>query len=386
MAPNIEGTCDPKFKRVRDAFAANFEGGKEVGASVAVTIDGKPVIDLWAGHTDRERTRPWTRDTIVNVYSTTKGLTAICAHRLVDQHKLDFDAPVAKYWPEFAAAGKAESPVRWLMSHRVGLPAIRKPLRDTALFDWNMMTSALAEQEPWWTPGTRHGYHALTFGFLVGEVVKRISGKSLGTFFRDELAIPLGLDAHIGLDAKHDSRTAAMIAAPPPPPGQPNLMELIARDPESVTAKTFNNPPLGIRPGLVNSREWRASELPAANGHTNARALAKLYGALARGGELDGYRVLSPESIARCAAEQSYGADAVLMLPTRFGMGFMLSQPGESFGPNLHSFGHPGAGGSLGFADPDAKVGFGYPMNQMQTGLLVDARVKAMLAPLYEAI
>lgn len=385
MTGTIDGTCDSRFRRVREVFEANFESGLELGASVAVMLDGKPVIDLWGGFADGKKTRRWARDTIVSVASTSKGLTAICAHRLAEQGKLDFDAPVARYWPEFAQAGKSEIPVRWLMSHRAGLPAIRKPLPVEALFDWNTMTSALAEQEPWWTPGTRHGYHPVTFGFLVGEVVRRISGKSVGSFFRDEIAGPLGLDAHIGLDARHDARVAEIIAPPPLPPGQPGLAELIARDPNSLTARTFTNPPL-TRPGLVNSREWRGAEIPAGNAHTNARSIARVYGALARGGEAGGYRVLSPESIVRCHAEQASGPDAVVMVPMRYAMGFMMSLPTEMFGPNPRAFGHPGAGGSIGFADPDAKIGFGYAMNQMQNNILIDSRVKALVAALYASL
>jgi len=256
----IEGTCDPKFNRVKDAFAENFEQRGEVGAAAAVTLDGKSVVDIWAGHADKAKTKPWNRDQLVNVYSTTKGVTAICAHRLADQGKLDFDAPVAKYWPEFAQAGKEKLPVRFLMSHQAGLPAVRKQLDADALFNWNTMTAALAEQEPWWVPGTKHGYHALTFGYLVGEVIRRITGKSPGTYFRDELALPLGLDFHIGLDAKHDERVANLIAAPLPAPGEPNIFADIMKDPESVTAKAFMNPPLMGKPGLVNSREWRGAE------------------------------------------------------------------------------------------------------------------------------
>ncbi len=386
MAAAIDGNCDRKFSRVKDAFAASFENGAEVGAAVAVTIDGKPVVDLWGGHADAERTRPWTRDTIVNVYSTTKGLTAICAHRLVDQGKLRLDEPVAKYWPEFAAGGKSELPVRFLLSHRAGLPAVRRPLEPDALFQWNTICGALAEQEPWWAPGARHGYHALTFGYLVGEVIRRITAKSPGTYFRDELAEPLGLDAHIGLDAKHDARTADMIPAPPPPPDQPNPFLEAMKNPEGVAAKTFMNPNVLMRRGLVNSREWRAAEIPAGNGHSTARALARLYGALARGGEVDGYRVLEAESIVRCHSEQSYGRDEVLGLSTRFGLGFMMSQPGAELGPSPRAFGHPGAGGSLGFADPDRKIGFGYVMNKMQGGLLIDTRVQRLIGALYESL
>ncbi len=381
----IEGNCDPRFRQVREVFAENFEHRGEIGASVAVTYKGRPVVDLWAGFADKRRTRPWTRDTIVNVYSTTKGLTAICAHRLVEQGKLDLDAPVARYWPEFAQAGKEKLPVRYLLSHRAGLPAVRKPLSLEALYQWDTMCKALAEQEPWWEPGTKHGYHAVTYGWLVGEVIKRITGKSPGTYFRDELAKPLGIDCHIGLDASHDGRVAELIASPPPPPGAPNIFEEIAKNPESVTAKAFANPPL-LTQGVVNTREWRAAELPAANGHTNARALARIYGALANGGQIDGFRALSRESIARCHDEQSCGPDAVLFISTRMSLGFMMSQPGASLGPNPRAFGHPGAGGSLGFADPDAGIGFGYAMNQMGSSILIDTRAATLIDSVYGSL
>jgi CubicO group peptidase (beta-lactamase class C family) len=381
----IQGTCEPRFEPIKKAFLENFAARNELGAAVALTLDGKPMVDLWAGWADQAKTAPWTRDTIVNVYSTTKGLTAICAHRLVDQGKLDLDAPVAKYWPEFAQAGKQNLPVRYLLSHRAGLPAVKKPLARDAAFSWETMTGALAAQEPWWVPGTRHGYHALTFGWLVGEVIRRISGKSPGTYFRDELAQPLGLDCHIGLDAKHDSRVAPLVEPPPPDPGQPNPMAEMMKDPESVSAKTLMNPPT-LAPGIVNSRQWRGAEIPAANGHTTARALARIYGALARGGEIDGVRVLTPESIAQCHTEQSRGPDAVLLLTTRFGLGFMMSLPEASLGPNPRSFGHPGYGGSIGYADPDAKIGFGYTMNRMGTGILIDPRADALIKAVYESL
>jgi CubicO group peptidase (beta-lactamase class C family) len=386
MTVNIEGTCDPKFSRVKDAFAENFEKRNEVGAAAAVVLDGKPVVDLWAGHADREKTRPWTRDTLANVYSTTKGVTAICAHRLADKGLLDIDAPVAKYWPEFAQAGKSKIPVRYLLSHKAGLAAVRKPLDEDALFKWEKMTTALAEQEPWWEPGTKHGYHALTFGYLVGEVIRRISGKTPGTYLREEIAGPLGLDLHIGLDAKHDARTADMIAMPPPAPGEPNLFAEIMKNPESVTFKAFMNPPGGMRPGLVNTREWRAAEIPAANGHTTARSLAKLYGVLARGGEQDGVRVMSKAQVAQCSLEQSNGPDELLIINTRFSLGFMMSHPGASLGPNAKSFGHPGAGGSLGYADPEAKIGFGYTMNKMHASLLIDPRATALIEAVYASL
>lgn len=387
-AIEIHGACDRRFQAVSEAFAENFATRGEVGAAVAVSVDGKVVVDLWAGHADAARTRPWERDTIVNVYSTTKGMTTICALRLVDQGLLDLDAPVAKYWPEFAQAGKAEVPVRWLLSHRAGLPAVKEPLPAASLYNWDMMTAALAKQEPWWEPGTKHGYHAVTFGWLVGEVVHRISGKSLGTFFRDEVAFPLGIDFHIGLGPEHDARTAEMILAPLPQPGQRNVWTEILSDPESVTYKAFANPPDLMTPGTVNTREWRAAELPAANGHGNARALARVYGALARGGEVDGVRVLTPAAIEQAIVEQSNGPDAVLLgLPTRIGLGFWLPSETIRLGPNERAFGHAGAGGSLGFADPDARIGFGYTMNQMITTLdLVDPRWPPLIDAVYRSL
>jgi CubicO group peptidase (beta-lactamase class C family) len=383
----IEGEVDKRFENVRKVFAENFERRGELGAAVAMVIDGRPVVDLWGGHFDKAKTRPWNRDTLVNVYSTTKGMTATCAHRLIDQGKLDPDEPVSRYWPEFAQAGKKDLPVRYLLSHRAGLPAIRKVLAEEALFDWDTMAAALAEQEPWWQPGTKHGYHALTIGWLVGEVIRRITGKGLGKYFREEIAEPLRLDCHIGLDAANDSRVSDLLPSPPPGPDEPNLFVEAMKEPEGATAKAFLNPPVLTKPNLVNTRSWRGAELGAANGHTTARSLARLYGSLARGGEIDGYRIVRPEALERFYAEQSYGPDQVLMqMPTRFSMGFMLSQPGAMFGPHHKAFGHPGAGGSLGFADPQAKVGFGYTMNQMANGLLIDARASALIDAFYAAL
>jgi CubicO group peptidase (beta-lactamase class C family) len=383
----IEGEVDQRFENVRKVFAENFERRGELGAAVAMVIDGRPVVDLWGGHFDKAKTRPWNRDTLVNVYSTTKGMTATCAHRLIDQGKLDPDEPVSRYWPEFAQAGKKDLPVRYLLSHRAGLPAVRKVLAEEALFDWDTMAAALAEQEPWWQPGTKHGYHALTIGWLVGEVIRRITGKGLGKYFREEIAEPLKLDCHIGLDAANDSRVSDLLASPPPGPDEPNLFVEAMKEPEGATAKAFLNPPVLTKPNLVNTRSWRGAELGAANAHTTARSLARLYGSLARGGEIDGYRVVRPEALERFYAEQSYGPDQVLMqMPTRFSMGFMLSQPDAMFGPHRKAFGHPGAGGSLGFADPQAKVGFGYTMNQMANGLLIDARASALIDAFYAAL
>jgi CubicO group peptidase (beta-lactamase class C family) len=299
---------------------------------------------------------------------------------------LDLEAPVATYWPEFAQAGKAAIPVHFLLSHRAGLPAIETPLPTEALYDWDRMTRALAAQKPWWEPGTQHGYHTFTFGWLVGEVVRRVAGKSLGRFWREEVAEPLGIDCHIGLAAEHDVRVAEFIPIPPPPPGQPDLEEELLKNAGPMVQKATNNPPKTVAD--MNTPAWRRAEIPAGNAHTNARALARVYGALACGGDVDGVRVLSPESIERARTEQASGPDAVLFgLPTRFGLGFSLPPEGAGFGSSsAAAFGCPGAGGSIGFADPDARVGFGYVMNQMQAGMPPDPRALRLIDALYASL
>jgi len=386
--PQIHGDCDPKFRLVREAFENNFKNDLELGAAVAVTVDARPVVDLWAGFADPERTRPWERDTLVNVYSTTKGMTAICAHQLVDQGLLDLDQKVAHYWPEFAQGGKGDIPVRYLLSHQAGLPAIRTPLTVEESFEPEAMAKALAAQEPWWEPGTKHGYHAVTFGWLVGELVRRISGKkSLGTYFQEKIAGPFGLDFHIGLHDKDHDRVAFITQIPPAPSDfEPNLFKIMIEQPESVLAKTFMNPPYLAIKNLANTPHWRRAEIPAGNGHGTARALARIYGALACGGELDGIRVFSPESIERARTEQSRGPDEVLIVETRFGLGFMMPVPGSPMGPNNQAFGHPGAGGSLGFADPEAHIGFGYVMNLTAADILINERPKALIEALYQSL
>jgi CubicO group peptidase (beta-lactamase class C family) len=322
----------------------------------------------------------------VNVWSTTKGPGAMCLHRLAEQGRLDLDAPVARYWPEFAQAGKEKVPVSYLLNHKAGLPAIKATIPDQMLYDWEAMTSALAAHAPWWEPGTRHGYHAFTYGFLIGEVLRRITGKSLGTYFREEIAQPLGLDFHIGLDARHDGRVAQMIGADPPPKAEPNLFSEAFKNPESVSCKALSNPASLMKVKTINTREWRGAEIAAANGHGTARALTRLYGALASGGAVDSVQVLSAEGIGRCYTEQSRGQDAVLLRDTRFGPGFMLPQPGMAHARNPHTFGHPGAGGSIAFADPDTRVGFAYVMNKMRTDMILDTRAAALINAMYEAL
>jgi CubicO group peptidase (beta-lactamase class C family) len=389
---SIEGFCDPRFSRVKSAFETSFAERGELGAAVALYLGGVPVVDLWGGLADKTKNRPWQRDTLVNVFSTTKGLTAICAHRLVDEGRLDLDAPVATYWPEFAQAGKGAITTRMLLSHRAGLPAVREPLPPEALFDWETMTTALAKETPWWEPGTTHGYHAISFGWLVGEVIRRVSGMSPGTYLRCEIAEPLGLDLHLGLAEADDARCAELRPSRQAPSGEPSVAERIMADPTSMLAKTFINPVTLALPGTVSSRAWRGAELPAVNGHATARALAALYGALASGGSSPrasgkgDVRVLSAASIARCGEERSVGRDAVLDVSTRFGDGFMLSQSATRMGRSPRSFGHPGAGGSLAFADPDAQIGFGYVMNRMGSSILVDPRASALIDAVYASL
>jgi len=380
--PAIHGACDPRFDRVRDAFAQNFRGRDEVGAAMALTLDGRPVVDLWAGHADLMRTRPWERNTIVNVYSTTKGMTAICLHRLVEQGRVDLDAPVARYWPEFAQAGKGSIPVRFLLGHRAGLAAVKEILPGEALYDWDAMVSALAAETPWWEPGSVSGYHAMTFGFLVGEVIRRVCGKSPGEFFRQEVASPLAADFHIGLPVEQHARAAEMI---PPSAAESEAAGGAARiDPESMLGKVMRNP--AISPEIANRPEWRTAEIPAANGHGNARSVARVMAALACGGTVDGVRLLGEETIARAIKEQWRGKDLVLGFPMRWGLGFMLTSAELPLGPNPRTFGHGGWGGTLGFADLDARVGWAYVMNKMSPGTTGDPRAAGPLAALYTAL
>ncbi len=274
----VHGDCDAAFEGVRDAFAGNFADGLELGASLCVEVDGRRVVDLWGGWLDPERTRPWTRDSIACVFSCTKGLAAIVLLQLVERGAVDLDAPVARYWPEFAAAGKDELPVRYLLTHEAGLSAIARPMPMGSLSDWDAMVDALAAQEPWWEPGTAHGYHGVTFGHLVGEVARRADGRTIGTLLRDEVTGPLGVDCFLGLPAAEDARTATMVLAP-----IEGATFFSRWGPDSLGPKSFGNPPDCNDPAHTNTREFRAAEIPAANAHANARALARVYAALAQG-------------------------------------------------------------------------------------------------------
>ncbi|MGW1875906.1 serine hydrolase domain-containing protein [Streptomyces sp. NPDC001975] len=386
----INGEVAAGFEGVREAFAANFGQRGDVGAAVCVYRDGRPVVDLWGGVADPDTGRPWERDTLQLVYSATKGVTATVAHLLAQRGELDLDAPVAAYWPEFAVNGKAEIPVRWLLSHRAGVVTVEPPVPLAAALRWQPMVDALAAQRPEWEPGTAHGYHGRTFGWLVGEVIRRVSGRTPGRYFAEEVAGPLGLDFFIGLPAAERGRVSRMVYPKPEVDLStvpldlvpPEVRELVAalQDPDSLSNRAFAvTDPVEID---FNSAEVQAAELPASNGIGTARALARMYAALI--GEVDGVRLFTPETLASAAAEQAAGVDKVIMLPIRYGSGYMLPvETNPMTGP--HAFGHPGRGGSLAFADPEHGIAFGYVMNSIVEGA-EDPRASTLVDAVREAL
>jgi len=383
MPVPVEGHCDARFAPVRDAFRGNFTERGELGAAVCVMVGGRVVADLHGGWADQAAGRRWQADTLVNVFSVGKGLIAVGAARLAGQGRLDPDAPVAAYWPEFAAAGKDAITVRQLLSHQAGLPAVRRRLPPGAMLDWAAMTGALATEEPWWAPGHGHGYHVNTFGFLAGEVIRRVTGTTVGRWLRAEVAGPLGADVHIGLPPAEHARVATF-AWPGPPPAEPEPAALDRA--RLMEHNAYYNPGGLSGAGVINSPQWRAAEVPSANAHGTARGVARVYAALAHGGRLDGTAVVDPAALAEATAEQVYGPDLILHRPSRFGLGFQLTQPERPLGPGQTAFGHFGAGGSLGFCDPECGLAFGYVMNQMgprwqnpRTRALVDAVYASLL-------
>lgn len=392
LARPSEGTCDPRFAEVRACFENNFRELREIGAALAVYVDGRKVVDVWGGLRERTGAAPaWSQDTLVNVYSCTKGLAALCIQHLVEQGRLDPEARVARYWPEFAQAGKGDIRLDTLLSHAAGLAGITRRLPQQAVYNQSLMAAALAAEAPHWEPGTAHGYHAQTFGFLLAELVRRVAGCSLGRYLREHIARPLGADVFIGLPQAYDERVARVTRplGEPTPPGEVDLMAVWKREPESLSALAFNNPP--PQPGAVQTREWRAAELPSSNGHASALGLARVYAAASGAQPRD---LAAPGPVfgaacpGRCAQELRFGPDLVLRINTRFGPGFMLSQADGSgrFGPNPRSFGHPGMGGSLGFADPDARIGFGYVLNRAGAGILIDERPRRLIEAVYACI
>ena len=389
----IGGTVAPGFEGVREAFVRNFTENGEVGAGFSLVHDGRTVVDLWGGVADAATGAPYTDDTLQLVFSTTKGATAICANLLAQRGELDVEAPVTEYWPEFGQAGKADVPVRWLMGHRAGLPYVNAPIELDACLAWDPAVEALAAMEPLWEPGTAHGYHAVTYGWLVGEVVRRISGRSLGRFFADEVAGPLGLEFWIGLPADQEPRVAPLTNRGLRRDEAEGLSDLVSQIEQFLGPGSMLALALGggstmpfIGNGVFNRPEVRAAEVPAANGVTNARSLARMYAAVV--GPVEGVSdgpLLTSEQVKAAATTQTQGADRVLMFETTFGLGFMTSSEFSPYGSTA-SFGHAGAGGSVGFADPENGLGFGYVMNRTMTNMSGDPRSRGLVAAAYDAI
>jgi CubicO group peptidase (beta-lactamase class C family) len=394
-AMTVEGTCASQFAEVRTEFERNFAERGEVGASVHVTVDGESVVDLWGGSTGEQ---PWTEDTLIHVWSCTKGATALCAHILASRGDLDLNAPVTKYWPEFGKNGKESVLVRHLLNHQAGLPAIREPLPPGSFYDWEYMTDALAREEPFWTPGTRHGYHGLTFGFLVGEVVRRVSGRPLGEFFRDEVAVPLGIEFWLGLPEEMEPRVAPTIPVDPTQPGvELSTMFLTAfGDPTSTQALQVINSAGYMMPGEADTRAARAAVMGAVGGITNARGLAQMYRPLALGGAYEGVRLVDEAQIVAMGAVSSAAdIDAVVLVGSRFGLGFVKSTDNRRFALpadregilwSEEAFGHTGFGGSAGFVDPKARLSFGYTMNRMGSGLGLNERGQSLIDATYRSL
>ena len=372
----IQGFHDLKFEAVREAFADLFNDPQERGAALCIQIGGDTVVDLWAGTADKDGEHAWHTDTIANLFSCTKTFTAVTALQLVEEGKLALDVPVAKYWPEFAAAGKASITLRQLLSHRAGLPALRELLAPEALYEWPTMVDALAAEAPWWTPGEGHGYAAITYGWLVGELIRRADGRSPGQSIMARTAQPLGLDFHIGL-ADDQFYRVAHIARSKGTQGDASAQRLLMammKEPASMSTRAFTNPPSIMT--STNKPQWRRMEQPAANGHGNARSLAGFYSGL-----LDG-RLLGPEMFAELTREHSVGEDKTLRTQTRFGLGCMLDQPqvgNATYGLSAKAFGHPGAGGSIGFADPQREVAFGFVTNTLGPYVLMDPRAQKLV-------
>jgi CubicO group peptidase (beta-lactamase class C family) len=387
---DVNGFIAPGFESVRDAFAQNFEKGLEVGAAFSAYHRGTKVVDVWGGVADQATNRPWTEDTLVLVFSTTKGATAICANRLAEQGLLDIDAPVATYWPEFAQAGKDAILVSQLLCHQAGLPWVDEPLTLEQALAWDPMIHALEHQAPVWEPGTQHGYHAVTFGYLVGEVVRRVTGVSIGTYFDEEIAQPLGLDFWIGLPEREERRVAPLIGdlsgdaigAELDEAGKSALAEIMG--PDTMVGKALTAGGAFRGAGIFNTREVHAAEIPAAGGITDARSIARMFAATI--GDVDGVRLLTPEQMNLASTQRTSGPNTVLLdLDLQFGLGFFVpSSLLQLGGPK--SFGHFGAGGSMGWADPEAELAFGYAMNKMELGLAGDLRSYNLVNACYSAL
>jgi len=392
---DVQGYCDDRFASVAAKFGRNFAERGEVGASVSVTVGGETVVDLWGGHADPERSQPWEKDTIVNFQSSTKGVTALAAHLLASAGQLDFDEPVATYWPEFAAAGKEGLLVRHVLSHQAGLPALREPLKEGAFYDWDYMVDQLAAEAPFWEPGTRHGYHAYTFGFLVGELVRRVSGRDFADFVHAEIVRPLGLDLLVGVPESEFGRLATLIPAPMPEPGQP-VSKFFLQAMTDSTSLPFqilaNSGGYGL-PGTANTLEARAAVVPAVGGYSNARALAAMYRAIVHDRVIGAY-TLDGEDIVKMSAVQSADTeDHVLSSPARWTLGFHkgATSPKGTQVPAIvqlseEAFGHTGAGGSIGFADPGCDMSFAYVMNQQAADMGLSPTGQSLVDATYRTL
>ncbi|MDZ7670700.1 MAG: serine hydrolase domain-containing protein [Gammaproteobacteria bacterium] len=372
----IHGTCHPDFNAVRDAFEQNFLERGDVGASVAVSYQGEYVVDLWGGHRDQARTQPWEEDTIVNVYSSTKTMAALCLLLLADRGEVDLYARVSKYWPEFAQNGKEAVEVRHFLSHSAGLSGMDEPMTGEDACNWEKMVAALERQAPWWEPGTASGYHAVTQGYLLGEVVRRVTGQTLGAYFRTEIAEPLGADFHIGTPREHFPRIAELI-----PPASAPASEA-RRD--SIAARTFASPAISAHAAKTDG--WRLAEIPAANGHGNARSIVRAQTIVANLGSAFGVNLLSEAGARRVFDEQTNGTDLVLGVPIRFGMGYGLSSSLMPMGPNEHIAYWGGWGGSTVVVDQDARLCVSYVMNKMEADLLGDRRGFNILQAAYGSL
>jgi CubicO group peptidase (beta-lactamase class C family) len=378
-----EGTCDDRFNAVREAFEENFvERDNTIyddGASVAVTVEGELVVDLWGGTTatDASPSAPWERDTIINVWSTTKTVSALACLVLADQGELDLYGKVAAVWPEFAANGKGDIEIRHLMSHTAGLSGWDPPIAVDDLYDWEKATSLLAAQAPFWEPGTASGYHAATQGYLEGEVVRRVTGQTIGEFVAKEITGPLGADFHIGTAAEHDARVAHVI-----PPSGPLTVE--GADPDSIAMRTLTSVPLEA--AVSATIPWRRAEIPAAGGHGNARSVAQIHAPMACGGEANGLRLLSAKTIDAVFDEQCYGTDLVLGVVLRHGIGFGLPCPEMPISPNERACFWGGWGGSLAIIDLDARMTISYVMNKMGEGTVGDMRGAGLVLATYMSL
>ena len=375
---HVQGQCQPRFEALRQLFAANIASGADLGASLAVTLDGEFVVDLWGGWADEARTRPWAADTVTNVWSTTKMMTSLTALLLVDRGELDLEAPVARYWPEFGAAGKGGIPLRHLMSYNSGVSGWAQPVTMADLCDREKTTALLAAQAPWWQPGSGSGYHALNYGHLVGEVVRRITGQSLGAFFSQQIAQPLGADFHIGLPASEFGRVSNVVPPPPLP------FDFSALDPASVMFKTLSNPLPDASASWTDG--WRQAEIGAANGQGNARSAARIQSVLAGGGEVDGIRLLSQRTIDKIFEVQSHGVDLVLGVPIKMGVGYGLPIPELPYIPDGKVCFWGGWGGSLVIVDCDRRMTFSYVMNKMAPGVMGGENVAGLAACAYAAL